>query len=262
MKLTQGLRAIVLSGLFAGALSCESKPLEADSAPASPKEFIAAFAESSCSAAQRCCEEHSVPFDADACYLAIVGRLGLAFAEYQGLQVDWDPAAALRCIQEYSSSFCGERELSNAEIGAHCDLMFQGRIGEGEPCMDSVECRAQVGESAYCDSGNTDVCQVFRAEAPSGLGETCLFEDDCVEGSYCNVDTLQCEARLPLGAGPCNSDQACIFPAVCDDQAQECINPRPNGERCSDATACQSNYCTEGGVCARPEFSADLCEGP
>lgn len=265
VKLTQGLRAVVLSGVFACAASCESKPLEPDSAssiptPATPAEFVDTFAVEICRALAECCGQQGVPV-AVTCRELVAASIAPEIADLASLQVDWDKEAARHCIQDYSNYVCSERALSQTEAKARCSSMFRGRLAPGEPCVSSSECRAEPGESASCDTG--DVCQVHPAPARLEMGESCAASDlTCAEDAYCNAESWVCEPRLAAGAGPCSEvAEACQLPAICDYTTGKCMNPKRSGEACDERLDCLSLSCRNG-VCVRQELPETLCADP
>jgi len=320
------MRGFVVGWSCAGAASCTSQPLDDETglqAPATPAEFAREFAEGICNGFSKCCGEEGFAFDLGGCQATFNAETNGELADFDGLQVDWDPQAALRCIQDYSQAICGETDVSETDVKHNCNLMFRGRLTAGQGCVDQAECRTGPGETAYCDVGATGVCVVSPppgrgkpSEACNGtctvdqgsncgggnysqnnapgadalplcqtsdglqcspdpdlgwscqpllaIGESCADNGyGCSRGAFCNVKTSVCEAQLPLGQGSCaDLEDACLPPAICDYEADECVALKSNGEACSSSSYCQSGFCNLAGVCSRPELPKALCADP
>jgi len=326
VSLSKVVRGVVVTWLCACAWSCASEPLDEDSglaAPKTPTDFIQEFAAGVCGGIGKCCDLQQLAFDEATCRTAIAAEIGPEIAQSEALQVDWDPNAALGCINDYSNAICGERDITETEVKRNCILMFRGRVPAGQACVDDTECYAGPGETARCDVGGTGLCVVRSLPARGKRSEpcngTCIIEgesfcdvgvsgqnpapgadalpdcrtDDglqcspdpdlgwscqpllaiaescannsvgCSAGGFCRTETLVCERQLPAGSGPCAFlGDACLPPAICDDQADQCISPRPNGVPCHSPLHCLSSYCNAAGVCAHPELPASMCSDP
>jgi hypothetical protein len=284
--MTQLLRAVAFSWVCACAASCKSEPLDQDSAsraPASPQEFIAAFAEGVCGGLGRCCGQQGVAFDDAACRTDIAAAITPEIAESMSFRVDWDPAAALLCIQDYSNAVCGEREVSEGDAKRNCSLMFRGRIAVGEPCSNTSECHVEPGESAYCDGGFSDVCQVYRppahAQRSAVCRGTCAIELDGVcdggslsqnqadgaqdlplchtsDGLQCSPDPelgWSCQPLLAVGESCASSPAGCGEGVFCNVDTLRCQPQLLVGAGpCSNV----GDACRSPAVC---DYEADLC---
>jgi hypothetical protein len=320
------VRGVVVFWLCACASSCASQPLDEAigfQTPATPTEFVQEFAAGVCEGIGQCCGLQGLAFDAVACRASITAEIAPEIAHSEALQVEWDADAALRCIQDYSTAICGQRQATQIDVKKNCILMFRGRVAAGQACKEDAECNAASGETARCDVGGTDLCEVHalpahgkRSEPCSGtciiegnsfcdlglsgqntapgadmlprcqtsdglqcspdpdlgwscqpllaIGESCANDVvGCSPGAFCSFETLVCEAQLPAGAGPCaDIGDACLPPAICDVQADECVAPKRNGEPCRSDAYCQSSYCNLAGLCARPELPEAMCANP
>jgi subtilisin family serine protease len=128
------------------------------------------------------------------------------------------------CTQEANT--CGECGDGHTDTGEECD---DGNLSNGDCCSSS--CRISGGNGA-CDDG------VF-----------CNGPDHCQAGACSDHDGDPCPG--PDGDGNCSE--------TCDEAADACTAPDPNGSSCSDAAFCNGADTCSGGVCSF--HSGDPCPG-
>jgi hypothetical protein len=115
--------------------------------------------------------------------------------------------------------------------GAECVVSFDGRMG----CVDGFSCHDEKEEK--------DTCRKLAKP-----GEACA-NAECPFGTICR-DT--CVARAGAGAScefynDCNEDLVCLRKKP-DDSKGTCGEPRPAGQRCSEAGECKG-LCNQSGKC-------------
>ena len=204
------------------------------------------------------------------CILMFRGRQAAGQACVSDLECSAQPGATAHC-DVGGTNVCEVRPLPAhgqrsescngtciIEGESFCDVGLSGQ--NPAPGADALpDCQTSDGLQCSPDPDLGWSCQALLA-----IGESCANNSvGCSAGGFCGVSTLVCEAQLPAGAGPCALiGDACLPPAVCDEQADECISPKPNGEPCRSSRHCLSNYCSPAGVCARPELPEAMCSSP
>jgi len=259
---------------------------------ASPAEFIRQFADSVCNGFNKCCGEQGFAFDAAACPATIASQITPELTKLEMLQVDWDPDAAARCIQDYSDAVCGERVV--ADLKRNCSLMFRGRVAAGQPCTDEAECGAAPGGTAHCDLAATGLCSIeagaTRGKRSEACNGTCTLDDGtaCANGLYnqntapgadtlplcskseglqCSPDAVlgwNCQPLLAIGDSCANNLGGCSQGAFCNVDTSVCTAQLPLGAAsCArfDA-ACQPpavcDYQTD--ECAALKLNGESCD--
>lgn len=143
-----------------------------------------------------------------------------------------------------------------------------------------VEVTAGLGETD-CQPGeyvNGDQCSACPAGTFSDTtnATSCVTWTDCVQGEYVEPPGTATSDRgcsaCPLGytsytinaascelVGSCSSDSECAAGSYCDQGS--CVQKSANGNACSAANECQSDYCVDGYCCnSSCSDSCDSCD--
>ena len=145
----------------------------------------------------------------------------------------YDPAAALRCLDELALLGCDETARDVRVPPDACARAFVGTRAVGESCAFGGECA-----SGSCDLPDCPVeaccygsCLATRTAA---LGDACTIDDDCVDGAFCG-EARACIALAARGEA-CRKDAHCDFGLACigasELQAGACRVLPPIGEPC------------------------------
>jgi len=260
---------------------------EGDPDPVSRDQLPARVAAMACEGLSGCCQRSGFMFDVAACKLERTAEIEQNLAEVDTANVDYDANAAGECLDALDAdSSCGEFDDDDAEA---CDRIFRGKLGLGQPCTSSQECRPQAGQrvSCYSDGVEPEVCTLRGDGAPSRhgkLGESCYttcFEgDDCsgdavpvpapgpgvpapapvdpaacyrADGLWCDYSMASpsCARLLPLGQ-QCSGYESCAGKAFCASDTSVCSARRANGQRCTSDSECQSGHCSDDDATLEP----------
>jgi len=174
------------------------------------------------------------------------------------------PGAVCTKNNDCASGFCAD--------GVCCNVACRG------PCV-SCNLVGRVGSCWPVDTGTTDPHAICKDKGPAGCGQTgacdgvggCALyaaETICVAPSCSGGDRLNtagtcnglgvCHAPGVQGCAPyrcrdgaciarCTSDADCVDGQVCD--ANGSCGPKPNGQPCTAASECISNFCVDGVCC-------------
>lgn len=193
-------------------------------------------------------------------------------------RVDYDPVMAAMCVREITID-CRSNTLQITDDA--CDLMFDGRIPDGEDCYDSIECsptsrcdgacpgagtcvrdpqlaepcNSRCGKGLYCDRGTSRCAELLEA------GDTCTQDGQCTTHT---CDRTCQEPRLP-GMGEscgllCAGDLVCVSGTCRGASAPNCLRHA----HCPDGQACRPTSLGEGVCGAYPlvgEPCLDVCGG-
>lgn len=171
----------------------------------------------------------------------------------QGL-ILWHPALAHACIEEQANRSC-ELMRSPAPDSYACSYMYEGTLGDGEPCTFGSQCIG--GECWSTDRDNAcwvGSCVGTQPPAPVGLGETCGYAP-CLEG-YCN-DINLC---VPYGV----EGESCDVDTWCD-RGFDCVANRcqrlpDTGEACSSWCRQISDVCGSDYTCGPAAQLGEACK--
>lgn len=145
-------------------------------------------------------------------------------------------------------------------VGLSCgtDDLCHPSPADGEPCGRADVC----GDGLRCfvsEDGGTRTCSTPRAN-----GESCIYNPDCNDASYCDLTTSVCASRLAEGVNCGGDSRVCEEGLLCLAGASggvpRCITPPTVGETCPVALP---DSCASGAYCAEHFFSgtcrADVC---
>ena len=115
-------------------------------------------------------------------------------------RIEFDAEAAATCLAYVESRGCDRAYTytpSEEEVAGRkaCASVFRGTMTRNGPCLLSMECAHEEGETALCgiDFTNcTDACCVggCRVLIPGKTGEACNNTTGCQPGSYCASDPM------------------------------------------------------------------------
>ena len=110
-----------------------------------------------------------------------------------------------------------------------------GLVADGSIPPLVYVCDAKDGLTCY---GGDAACRPIAA-----VGEACAGGlNPCVPSAYCDVD-LHCKTRLALGE-TCLFDSDCVSSAYCESASSSCTPQVATGEACSERAQCESGNCT------------------
>jgi hypothetical protein len=266
---------------------CESKPLEPDGQePLSLAEFSTAFAKGFCGALATCCNDQRLAFDEALCRRDAAEVGADLQHETEGLRVTFDPVAAARCIEDWTTVACLPIPRLAFNQKHYCSLVFKGSVLPGQPCAGHEEC---AGEGAYCN----EVCVAAEAKPMNArLGEACggtckrpsYAEDGCeslfeaphdlpsdVDLPSCHTkDGLQCsglssatrtcQSLVEVGESCTGNSASCVEGAFCND-TQLCEQQRDSGPCEGNSDPCSDDaFCAETLECVYVgEWSGKAC---
>ena len=146
--------------------------------------------------------------------------------------------------------------------------VFSLKKDNGDPCGGGGECASgicvdSVCCDAVCGAGVANDCQACSVAAGASVDGVCgpSTGNGCDDGLFCTV-TDTCQAGVCAGNGdPCpgaDGDGDCA--ESCDEAADSCTSPDPNGSSCSDGSFCNGGETCTAGVCS--DSAGDPCPGP
>lgn len=133
-----------------------------------------------------------------------------------------------------------------------CVVEWRAEAGEDcywtctEESNGSTSCSGGGGDvparQGQCFTNDGLSCANGTCEATPELGDPCTLGEQCT-GGYCSSETETCTA--PVGEGEtCVSDDWCEAGLYCD--AQSCAPLSPDGAACTVSQECASGFCEEG----------------
>lgn len=235
--------------------------------------FLRDFAQAVCSSLARCCEHQSYELDLTQCKRSLEADLAHELAEYEGLQVRFDAAAAELCIVDYANAACLEQPSEDYDVKRHCSLMFKGLIAPGGACRDNDECRVDDGRRAQCLDGvctldSEPAAPAARGVAGAPCGSTCAtsggdssacepafaaFNDPPADSSlpacftsdglHCAGGTgaRTCQPLIAEGGSCAGSSQGCAAGTFCDLETRVCQAQTDSGACGPERDACSAN---------------------
>jgi hypothetical protein len=149
------------------------------------------------------------------------------------------------------TSLCGNGTVDSAPnangLTEQCD---QGAANGTAGSCCSSSCQFKTNGTACTDDGNTctnDVC--------NGSSVTCTHPNNtasCNDGVFCNgADTCSGGTCAVHAGNPCpgaDGDGNCS--ESCNEAADNCTSPDPNGSTCNDGAFCNGNDTCSGGACS------------
>ncbi|MCA9634764.1 MAG: hypothetical protein KC420_01885 [Myxococcales bacterium] len=178
-------------------------------------------------------------------------------------RIDYHGARAYRCVRAIKKLKC-DRGEDTSEVERDCQGISEGAVGPDEPCMLSAEC---VGERSLCgfDPRCTEPCcpgECRFRPGPFEAGEPCASNDECVDGTLCDLDLSDpvCVA-LPGDGEPCYQGYACAEGTTCDDATTKCVGPAGVGEPCQGDYQCEATlFCDPNQRCATRAKEGEACD--
>lgn len=115
----------------------------------------------------------------------------------------------------------------------NCKQVYRGGRGRNETCVENEDCL----EGFICDKGH---CGTSTFVSP-GAGCANIGER-CTEGYFCgaNEEIVVCIAKMGVNAA-CSADVPCLESLRCSDE--RCVARLPIGEPCLFHQDCASNFC-------------------
>jgi hypothetical protein len=173
----------------------------------------------------------------------------------------FDPALGDACLDDLATRAC---DGSDPEPES-CRNAIRGLVPMGSPCTSDEECTDREALCARTEASieAPELCVKPVAGDPCvRLG--CVALDDgsvdcfygCPDGLSCDFDpeTPRCQPTVTASVGqPCSDPLIrCADGAFCDYDASPagCAATKPDGAACSYDSQCESDNCTNDGVCA------------
>jgi hypothetical protein len=267
---------------------------EGGAAPIARADLPKALADLVCDSLAPCCRDAEQPFDLATCKSAWVAQVNASYDDFDETRVEYDAAAAGDCLALVRGHIrCGEIDV-DGDDDQSCQTIFRGKVAAGQPCNASEECQHSPGQAfgcAYDDALQSSRCQIYELlNQPRGFegdvcSETCDDAEDGTceifvspndpaprppattchtsDGLYCTTDGISQTPRCtPLASAgqACNAvGDNCGHGSVCDYGTLLCSLPRANGEPCDASNLCQSEFCSEQGLCGPRVLSAAEC---
>ncbi len=132
---------------------------------------------------------------------------------------------------------------------------------DGDPCTFGDTCNVLgqcVGGQIPCNSPGQ--CE----DAPGTcVGGTCIYQPNtgasCDDGTFCNGSDTCNSGNCEHSGNPCSgADQDADCSESCDESADSCTAPDPNGSSCNDDDACTADdTCNGQGDCLGDPFTCD-----
>jgi len=129
------------------------------------------------------------------------------------------------------------------DLGAPCDQLSTGTVGEGDTCKFNAECNTAGGLTCIMKLGTTE--GVCATPEEVGGGEACDGDAQvCAGNFYC--DGANCIAYKKTGKA-CDADFECTPENHCaiatGDTTETCVLRADLDEACNADADCQSGYC-------------------
>ncbi len=287
MRRVSRRRVLLLLGALCAALTgaCAGKSIVDDHSdsvsgtPVSQADFTDRAAAAICDNIGACCASAGFALDRTGCEAFVRGSLDWDDPHENTI---WDADAAGRCVEDFGviARSCNE---SAADYAASCGHTLRGTLGEGQSCVDDIECADIAGARAQCLYDTPEPggrCTADVRAAASSLGDPCdstCSSDSCVsvtpvggsgapgtcyveDGLVCNFDSATCERAPSLGEA-CPG-YYCQSGAYCPDTGEGgCTASKPEGAGCVGDDECQKGSCSEGICGPRSIASEELCLG-
>lgn len=236
------------------------------------------LAERQCEAIESCCDSTGVGYDEAGCRGAVKSACNEQVAKVNGGNLVFGPETVDACTTATATLY-QKCELSWEEsldmlLGLPaCRDIFAGKKSAGEACAEDVDCTPPSDPAmvAVCEKSQCLVRPRFRDEK-----DPCVHGASvgCAVGLFCNANTKpqgavgQCEKVKAVDAGCDKSQDAalkfeCGLGNHCHPQQGRCIEGRPTGAACTDATAyeCASYTCTEKKCAPLSVATPSVCKG-
>lgn len=206
------------------------------------------IAKSTCTPAfEMCCKSHGFAYDSLACDDVSRQWCDDAADGVVAGKTTYNPAWADACAAGWANntSACQPHIFEWVKNQAPCSQLFNGTVAVGGVCTRSSDCRAGLGEFAYCD----ETARRCRTIAIVGPGQTCNYFGAairwCDRTLTCDTSTARCVAATPIG-GTCfgADDTSCGIGNSC--RAGKCALGAAPGASCTRDLECASWECSFG----------------
>ncbi len=182
--------------------------------------------------------------------------------------VVYDGAAASECVRAMREA--AETVSLGGEL-SECDLVFDGTLGDGQPCQSSEEC----GSSGRCESTNCEAqcCLGVCSGSDVPLYAGC-DQDGCNAGLHCveNPATMIKTCQAGAEGSPCRSSNECQRDHYCTENETtmlgQCLPDVGENVGCEGDHWCEfplfcvgDDLTTPGtGTCGRVDTAGDGCD--
>jgi hypothetical protein len=198
-------------------------------------------------------------------------RLGLVLFDERAAATCLTGIAAASCEQVAEMHARAELEAPGDRLPG-CLAALTGTIAQGQPCLQSADCRDRSHRCGAEGGGRCQTCRPTVGALP--IGADCSSGAPCPTGSRCRLaaagaPSLQCE--LPSGRGGfCNSDTDCAPGLFCSrtvafEFGGSC-QPHRAGEPCDGDWQCIAFLACVGagpgtpGRCGQPRRAGEPCQ--
>jgi len=128
---------------------------------------------------------------------------------------------------------------------AACSQLFNGTVAVGGACSRQSDCRAGLGEVAYCD----ETAKRCRTITVVGSGQSCNYFGAavrwCDRGLTCDTSVSRCITATPIGGGCFGADDtSCGIGNTC--RGGKCAVGAAPGASCTRDLECGSWECDYG----------------
>ncbi len=222
--------------------------------------------------AKACCGTLNLAYDEAACRTSVNYWCNFQVDAANAGSTTYDPTQLAACVKGWRESFavCNISWIDWGKKSLPCAQLFNGTKAPGQSCTSEVECQAEPGFIAYCDTRETmatsdDRCRQYGFVAE---GKPCNYTGTtiryCDVGLYCDYGVSPAVCKKSRAAGescPGGQDPSCGYDHVC--VGGKCALGKPGGSDCTDATECGSWAC-EGGKCDSTTFplaTSETCNG-
>jgi hypothetical protein len=134
---------------------------------------------------------------------------------------------ARACVEALAGMSCAEwrNPVTRDRAAPACNELVLGLVEDGKPCAGDHECR-----SRYCEGDTTEMDgkppRDGACKAPAPPGGSCVEEEACASGGYCDRATMKCAATKDDGAS-CFDEAECKS-GLCGDDGK-CTSTPPRG---------------------------------
>jgi hypothetical protein len=166
---------------------------------------------------------------------------------------------AQRCLDELKSLPCNF-EQANADLFRYCHAIVEPKLGDGESCVDDVQCLNGACSQQPIGCGGSCVTYAPTGGSCLNTAENASTECDPTV-HYCDEMTSTCKLLVQSG-GKCSDDTQCAFSLAC--VGGKCItSPRlVVGQTCGTGLppCADGLVCTAKQVCAARIGSGGVCD--
>lgn len=160
------------------------------------------------------------------------------------------------------SNSCADGVCCNSACGGVCEACnVSGKLGTCSPIPNNTDPSDECADDGAGMCGKNGMCNGARACAlyaagtvcamGSCMGSTKTLPSVCNGTGMCVAGTTQACAPFQCGPGgdcltSCSTNTECVSPQTC---VMGSCGKKPNGQACSSASECNSNFCEQGICC-------------